>query len=153
LGSAEQRFPLLATRPRDLRAARGRGNHLGNGRDPSRGLCLHLRASAGATDSETRSWEPYEYRILLPEGIIRWVLAYGEAQFEASKGGERAVRYVRTLQHITERRTLDEHLVHLAQRLKLALEAGGMAVWEVDIKADTLVASPAGGRGARYLRP
>ncbi|MDB5721411.1 MAG: hypothetical protein JWP15_2029 [Alphaproteobacteria bacterium] len=95
-----------------------------------------------AIDPAIRSKEPYEYRILLPNREIRWVLAYGEAQFERCEDGEKAVRYVGTLQDITERRLLDEQHVQLAQRLKLALDAGRMAVWELDIEADALVGSP-----------
>ena len=96
-----------------------------------------------AIDPAIRSKDPYEYRILLPGGGIRWVLAYGEAQFQpGADGEEQAVRYVGTLQDITERRLLDEEHVQLAQRLKLALDAGRMTVWEVDIEADALIGSP-----------
>jgi PAS domain S-box-containing protein len=85
-----------------------------------------------ATDPAIRSREPYEYRLALPNGEVRWVLAYGEAQFERFAGGERAVRYVGTLQDITERRSRDLQHVKLGQRLKLAIDAGRMAVWSVD---------------------
>jgi PAS domain S-box-containing protein len=96
-----------------------------------------------AIDPQVRCKEPYEYRLVLPEGRVRWVLAYGEAEFESSADGvEQAVRYVGTLQDITERHSRDEQQVQLAQRLKLALDAGRMAVWEVDIETDTLVGSP-----------
>ena len=95
-----------------------------------------------AIDPAIRSREPYEYRILLPGGGVRWVLAYGEAQFEAEAGSDRAIRYVGTLQDITERRERDRQHVRLAQRLKLALDASRMAVWEVDLQNDSLVGSP-----------
>ncbi len=95
-----------------------------------------------ATDPAIRSREPYEYRVVCPDGTVRWVLAHGEAVFVRDGAGERAVRYVGTLQDVTERRQLDEAHVELSQRLKLALDASRLAVWEADIAADTLVASP-----------
>ena len=103
----------------------------------------HTSAQAmRAIDPAVRSKDPYEYRIVLPDGGIRCVLAYGQAQFERRGNTEQAVRYVGTLQDITERRLLDEQQVQLAQRLKLALDAGRMTVWEVDLETDALVGSP-----------
>jgi PAS domain S-box-containing protein len=86
--------------------------------------------------------EPYEYRILRPDGTVRWVLAHGEAVFAEADGERRAVRYVGTLQDITDRRRAEEERVASEARLRLALEAGGMAVWEADLTTDTVISSP-----------
>jgi PAS domain S-box-containing protein len=103
----------------------------------------HTSAQAQrAIDPAIRSREPYEYRILLPDGAVRWVLAHGKAQFENREGVEHAVRYVGTLQDITDRHAQDHHNLELASRLKLALDASRMAVWEVDLATETLVGSP-----------
>lgn len=93
-------------------------------------------------DPAVKLREPYQYRIIRPDGEVRWVIAYGQAQFETCAGVERPIRYVGTLQDITERLLLDEQFAQLAQRLQLALDASRLAVWEVDIVTDTLVGSP-----------
>lgn len=94
-----------------------------------------------AIDPEIRSSEPYEYRVVRPDGEIRWVVAYGKAQFDTVGETQQAVRYVGTLQDITERRARDREHLEVASRLKLALDASRMAVWEVDLATETLTGS------------
>ncbi len=57
-----------------------------------------------ATDPAIRDRSSYVYRIIRPDGTIRWVLAHGEAVFEGPPGSEKAVRYIGTIQDITERK-------------------------------------------------
>jgi PAS domain S-box-containing protein len=95
-----------------------------------------------ALDPALRENEPYEYRILRPDGTIRWVMAHGAAVFSEIDGETRAVRYVGTLQDITERRRLVEAERTSTARLALAIDAGKMAVWEVDLATDELIGSP-----------
>jgi PAS domain S-box-containing protein len=95
-----------------------------------------------ALDPALRENMPYEYRVVRPDGTLRWVLAHGAAVFAETGGETRPVRYVGTLQDITERRRLEEAERTSARRLALAIEAGGMAVWEVDLTTDELVGSP-----------
>ncbi|MBV9930674.1 MAG: PAS domain S-box protein [Alphaproteobacteria bacterium] len=57
-----------------------------------------------AIDPKVRDRSSYEYRIVRPDGAICWALAFGEAIFEGPPGAERAVRYVGTIQDITERK-------------------------------------------------
>ena len=85
-----------------------------------------------ALDPAIRDEEPYEYRLLLPSGEERWVLARGRAVFEAMAGRPVATRYVGTLQDITARKTAETAWTEAAQRLRLAIDAGRMAVWQVD---------------------
>ncbi|MFN3944236.1 MAG: PAS domain-containing protein [Allosphingosinicella sp.] len=95
-----------------------------------------------ALDPDVRAREPYEYRILLPDGSTRWVLAHGEAEFEEVDGAARAVRYLGTIQDVTARHRLEEDRARSEQRLRLAIDAGRMAVWEVIVAEDRLVGTP-----------
>ncbi|HYG26003.1 MAG TPA: PAS domain-containing protein [Caulobacteraceae bacterium] len=91
-----------------------------------------------ATDPKIRDRSPYEYRLVRPDGEVRWVLAHGQALFEQG----RAVRYVGTIQDITEQRQTAQELLDANARLRLAMDAGRMAVWDVDIGTGELTASP-----------
>jgi|GEM_PF-180505 len=95
-----------------------------------------------ALDPAIRDRSPYEYRIVRPDGALRWVLAHGEAVFGEFGGETRAIRYIGTLQDVTERRRLEETERASAQRLQLAIDAGRMAVWEVDLVHHTVTGSP-----------
>ncbi|MGZ2411816.1 PAS domain S-box-containing protein [Sphingomonas sp. F9_3S_D5_B_2] len=95
-----------------------------------------------ALDPALRESLPYHYRVVRPDGAVRWVLAHGEAVFAEVDGETRAVRYVGTLQDVTEQRRLEESDRSAQSRLRLAVEAGKMAIWEVDLEAQELVGSP-----------
>ena len=58
--------------------------------------------AARAIDPALKEKVPYEYRIIRPDGVLRWVVAHGEAVFEMRDGVETAVRYVGTIQDVTE---------------------------------------------------
>jgi PAS domain S-box-containing protein len=92
-------------------------------------------------DPEIRERRPYEYRIIRPDGAIRWVLAYGQAIFSEGGGTIRATRYLGTIQDITARKEMEREIGAAATRLRLALDAGRMAVWEID-SAGALKTSP-----------
>jgi PAS domain S-box-containing protein len=63
-----------------------------------------------ALDPSIREVLPYEYRIQRSDGSTRWVVAHGEAVFAEVEGQVRAVRYVGTLQDITERKQTEQAL-------------------------------------------
>jgi PAS domain S-box-containing protein len=96
----------------------------------------------GALDPALREEAPYEYRIQLPDGSSRWVLAHGKAVFELIDGVETATRYVGTIQDITKRHQTDASLRDSESRLRLAIDAGRMAVWEYIVATETIVGSP-----------
>lgn len=96
--------------------------------DRDRTHALSLRS----IDPAIRAKESYRYRIVRPDGEIRWVVAHGEAAFEESGGALRAVSYIGTLQDITDQKQAEEALIQSEARLRLAVEAGKMAVWELD---------------------
>ena len=95
-----------------------------------------------ALDPAIQEKLPYEYRIVLPDGAIRWVLAHGEAIFEDRDGKLAATRYLGTIQDISARKKAADAERHHLRSLRLALEAGRMAAWELDIATDTLTRSP-----------
>ncbi len=72
-----------------------------------------------------REKEPYTYRIVRPsDGAVRWLRAHGEAVFACTPdGGERAIRYVGTVQDITEAQRAEDALRQSEARLRLAIEA------------------------------
>jgi PAS domain S-box-containing protein len=93
-------------------------------------------------DPGLRDRSPYEYRIVHPDGTVRWVLARGEALFEDGPEGFRAVRYLGTLQDITARRELEDAERSGARQLRLAVEAGRLAVWDLDVATGAVTGSP-----------
>ena len=100
-------------------------------------------AAARALDPEVRENVIFRYRIIRSDtGEERWILAYGEAQFEEHAGSMRASRYVGTLQDITEVHLAEQRQGENEARLRLAIEAAQLAVWEVDVTAGTVTGSP-----------
>ena len=96
-----------------------------------------------ALDPAVRSKEPYHYRIVRGDtGELRWVVAHGEAVFEDVKGVLKATRYIGTLQDVTEQKLADDRLKESEARLRLALEVGDIAIWEVDAASGRVSHSP-----------
>ncbi len=93
-------------------------------------------------DPSVRERQPYEYRIVWPDGSVHWVLVYGQAVFETVEGITRATRFIGTVQDITQHKQTENALRHSNTRLRLALGAGRMAVWEYDIAKNALTGSP-----------
>jgi PAS domain S-box-containing protein len=100
-------------------------------------------ALARALDPAQKRSEIYTYRMRRADtGEVRWLMAHGRASFTAIDGVEKAVSYVGTLQDVTEQKTAEQNLMESEARLRLAISAGRMAVWELDIKTDRLTPSP-----------
>ena len=96
-----------------------------------------------AIDPDIRASGVYRYRIVRADtGEVRWVLAHGEATFGEVDGKTVALNYTGTLIDITDEAEAAEALVQSEARLKLAVEAGQMAVWELDLKTGTVTPSP-----------
>ncbi|MES2341863.1 MAG: HWE histidine kinase domain-containing protein [Pseudomonadota bacterium] len=70
-----------------------------------------------ATDPDLREKVAYDCRIVRPDGAERWLLAHGEALFEETPEGPRAVRYVGAIQDITERARAAERRQFLINEL------------------------------------
>jgi PAS domain S-box-containing protein len=97
-----------------------------------------------ALDPAIRDPSPYVYRIIRPsDGEVRWIRAHGAAIFvTGADGTEQATRYIGTIQDITEHKLAEEALRDSEGRLRVALEAGRMAVWDYDVSSDTVRYSP-----------
>jgi PAS domain S-box-containing protein len=76
------------------------------------------------------------------DGEIRWVLAHGEARFATIDGAERAYRYTGTIQDITERKLAEARLLESESRLRLAVEAARLGVWQYDRETDQVQSTP-----------
>jgi PAS domain S-box-containing protein len=91
-----------------------------------------------ARDPQLRETLPYQYRIVRPDGAVHWVLANGRAIFE----GNRAVRYLGTIQDVTGEKVLSQSLEESNAKLRLAMSAGRLAVWEFKAADGIVVGSP-----------
>ncbi len=97
-----------------------------------------------AIDPNIRSTEPYRYRITRADtGEVRWLLAHGEATFVQRGAESVAVSYTGTIQDITDEQLAAAALRESEARLRLALQASGMALWELDIVTGRIAQSPA----------
>ncbi len=106
----------------------------------------HPRTSAmarRALDPAIREQEPYTYRLIRADtGEVRWVEANGEAIFSGRGDATKPVRYVGTIEDITDRFLEDERRDKVSTRLQLAIEASGLAIWEYDVTKGSVTTSP-----------
>uniref|UniRef100_UPI0022EA1C56 sensor histidine kinase n=1 Tax=Falsiroseomonas oryzae TaxID=2766473 RepID=UPI0022EA1C56 len=72
-----------------------------------------------------------EYRILTPEGEVRWIYARAEIERDASG---RTLRMVGAHVDVTALKQAEAALRHSEERLRLALEAAQLGAWEVDFR-------------------
>jgi PAS domain S-box-containing protein len=72
-----------------------------------------------------------EYRVVWPNGDIRWVSANGRAYYDASGN---PVRIIGVIQDITDRKVIESRLVETADRVDLALKAGKIGIFEMDMR-------------------
>lgn len=94
-------------------------------------------------DPALQNREPYRYRIYrADDGELRWIHAFGEPVFEMVDGTLTPVRVIGTVQDVTEEVAAQQRLAHEEARLRLAIEASGIAVWEVNLADQTVTHSP-----------
>ena len=87
-----------------------------------------------ALDRQTRgSTTAEEYRIVRPDGSIRWVWDRG---FPIKQHDGRILRVAGIAEDITARKEAERALRDSEERLRLALEAGRMGVWDWNIKTN-----------------
>src|SRR5207302_5337585 len=85
--------------------------------------------------------KPYiaEFRVVRPDGTVRWISARGKFYYGHNGDAERMLGMA---VDITERKLAEEALRGSEQRLHLAVQAGRMYVYEWDASTDTIVRSP-----------
>ena len=84
--------------------------------------------------------QPYvsEYRIVLPDGSIRWVEAHGSAEF-AGEGAQRKVMTCSgTVRDITARKLVEEALREQRERYEFVAESADVGFWFCDLPFDKL---------------
>jgi PAS domain S-box-containing protein len=98
-----------------------------------------LRLTAQALDPDVRSREPHRYRIRrASDGAVRWIMAHGEAFFDAGDPPD-PVSYIGAFQDVTEQVEFQNRVMDSEARLRVAMDAGGLAVWELDTDTDTII--------------
>jgi PAS domain S-box-containing protein len=102
-----------------------------------------MMAARRAMDPTIRANEQYEYRILRYDtGELRWVRGHGIAEFALLEGDVRPVLYAGSVQDITERETTRRALATSEERLRLAIDAADMAVWDLNPETGEVCHSP-----------
>ena len=81
-----------------------------------------------------------EYRVVRPDGEVRWVLARGVGLRGPDR---RVVRSVGTLNDITDRKAAEQQLREAEERLRLATENAGIGTWDWDVARGIGTWSPA----------
>ncbi|MEW6211007.1 MAG: PAS domain S-box protein, partial [Acidobacteriota bacterium] len=76
-----------------------------------------------------------EYRVVWPDGEIRWLSARGEILRDPAG---RPLRTIGVVQDITERKRMEETQRESEERLRMALDAADMGTWEWDISTDRM---------------
>lgn len=84
---------------------------------------------------ESKGETRIEYRILWPDGRVRWILSRGRVQGETA-------RLTGTSTDITERKQAEESLRASEERLREAAEAAGFGVYQYDLVRDVAFYSP-----------
>ena len=80
-----------------------------------------------------------EYRVVRPDGVVRWVVSRGVGLRGA---GGRVERTIGTINDITDRKLADQQLREAEQRLRLATESAGIGTWDWDLRAGVGTWSP-----------
>jgi len=100
-----------------------------------RHLAADLRALADRQDAFIA-----EYRIVRPDGTTLWLSGRGLVVARSADG--RAARLVSVMADVSDRRQAEEGIRIYRERLALALQAGQMGVFDLDIVNDSLWWSP-----------
>ena len=118
---SDEMFRIFGTRPEDFD---GTLESAAEGFHPEDRAKVEAAIRRGLERGEANS---EEYRILRPDGSVRVVWGQGDIVRDA---GGRPIRMVGTILDITDRRRAVEAMVQSEQRLRLALSAARMGVWE-----------------------
>lgn len=100
-------------------------------------------AAQRAMDPKTRSRESYSYRIRRHDtGETRWLVGNGIAFFDGEGPNATPLLYAGSIRDVTEQEMTRRGLASSEERLRLAVDAAQMAVWDLDIETDVVAHSP-----------
>ena len=77
-----------------------------------------------------------EYRVVWPDGSIRWVNAKGRAHFEGDGPERHAVRFVGTVMDVTARKAIEQALRESEERYRELVENANSMIFKVDTKGN-----------------
>jgi PAS domain S-box-containing protein len=93
------------------------------------------RIEQACAQARTRPEFDAEFRVVHPEGTVRWVR---NRLFPVKDPAGQVVCSVAMAEDVSERKHAEEALRHSRERLRLALDAGGMGAWDWDIATNAL---------------
>lgn len=100
-------------------------------------------AAARALDPVLRSSETYSYRIRrFDTGELRWLVGHGIAFFDGDGPGGVPTLYAGSIRDVTDRELTRQALAESEERLRLAIDAAEMAVWDLDLETGVVAHSP-----------
>ncbi|WP_199313873.1 PAS domain S-box protein [Leptolyngbya sp. FACHB-671] len=73
-----------------------------------------------------------DYRILVGDGIERWISANGQVQFDGEGASRQPVEFIGTAIDITNRKQTEMALIAQEQRYRYIFEAVSISIWEED---------------------
>jgi PAS domain S-box-containing protein len=97
------------------------------------------RVEQACAEALTRPGFDAEFRVVHPDGTLRWVR---NRLFPVKDVSGQIVCSVAMAEDVSERKHAEQALRHSRERLRLALDAGGMGAWEWDITTNALAWDP-----------
>jgi PAS domain S-box-containing protein len=90
------------------------------------------QAAAAALDAASSGRYEAEYRVVRPDGSVRWVAAKGATFFQGAGETRHAVRGIGTVMDITARKEAEDALRTDGELRQIVLDAAAMGTWELD---------------------
>ncbi len=88
-----------------------------------------LQSAVAASLAEGSHFD-HTFRVLLPDGDVRWLANHGRT-LHAADG--RAARMLGSVRDVTQQRRVEQRYVESEERLSLALESSGLGIWTWDL--------------------